>query len=205
MADLWCLSCEGCGRDFLACVDCGRVRRYCSDDCARWGLAEARRRARRKHQASEEGRLDHRDRQREYRARQRGRVTDNSAVELSLERNVCRDDAPNDHGHDSGHAHGDDAPGPAGRRRDDDRPAGAADVGTPARAVQVARVTGTLVPDTAPRCAVCGKRGSRIIDRPCRWPWARRVDAPLRGRQAGGAASPWPAPPRRSRSVRAPS
>ena len=204
MADLWCLSCEGCGCDFLACVECGRVRRYCSDDCARHGLEEARRRARRKHQASEEGRLDHRDRQREYRARRRSRVTDNSAVELPLGRSVCRDDAPHDHGHDPGHAHGDDAPGPAGRRRDDDRAPGTARVGTPPRVVQAPRGTGALVPGAAPRCALCGKRGDRVIDRPRRWPWTRRVDAPVRGRQARRSTSTRAAPPQRSRRVRPP-
>lgn len=204
MSDLWWLSCETCGGDFLACGDCGRVRRYCSDDCAAQGLEEARRRARRTYQSSEEGRLDHRDRQREYRARRRRRVMDNSAAELPVARSVCSDDARHDHSHDSSHPHGDDASGPAGRRRDDDRSAGAAHVGTPSRAVQAHRGTGALVPDAAPRCALCGKRGDRVIDRPRRWPWSRRVDAPVRCRPTRGPTSPRSAPPRRSRRVRPP-
>jgi len=43
------------------------------------GLRQARREANRRHQRSPEGRLDHRDRQRAYRARRRERVTDNSS------------------------------------------------------------------------------------------------------------------------------
>jgi hypothetical protein len=45
---------------------------------------------------------------------------------------------------------------------------------------------------------VCKKRGSRVVDRPRRWPWLRSGHASLRGRRA--AARP---PPRR-RSVTRP-
>lgn len=204
MADLWWLSCGVCGCDSLVCVECGRVRRYCSEICAGEALEEARRRARRKHQASAEGRLDHRDRQREYRARRRSRVMDNSARDLSPGRSLCRDNAPLNYGHDPGDPD-DYAPArSAGLGRDDDREARSADMGAPTRAVDDARSACPLVPDTAPRCALCGKRGGRVVDRPRRWPWARRIHAPLPRRQAGRATASRKAAARHSRHVHRP-
>jgi hypothetical protein len=51
-----------CGAVFYVC-------RYCSQKCRDKARREQRRAANRRHQRSEEGRLDHRDRQREYRQR----------------------------------------------------------------------------------------------------------------------------------------
>jgi len=68
---------QGCGAVFYVCRSCDRGQRYCSQRCRRKARREQRRAANRRHQSSEEGRLDHRDRQREYRRRlARVRVTD---------------------------------------------------------------------------------------------------------------------------------
>jgi len=61
---------------FHICRRCDRGQRYCTDHCREKARRSQRRQANRKHQQSPEGRLDHRDRQRQWRARERGRVTD---------------------------------------------------------------------------------------------------------------------------------
>ena len=58
-----------CGAVFYVCRSCDRGQRYCSERCRDKARREQRRAANRRHQRSEEGRLDHRDRQREYRQR----------------------------------------------------------------------------------------------------------------------------------------
>jgi len=63
--------CAWCGGRFVVCSRCSWNRRYCPGSCAAVVRAEQRRVARRRHQQSPEGRLDHRDRNREYRAQQR--------------------------------------------------------------------------------------------------------------------------------------
>lgn len=65
-----------CGREFYICRSCDRGQRYCSEECQQRSRREQRRSANRLHQESPEGRLDHRDRQREYRERLKRRVTD---------------------------------------------------------------------------------------------------------------------------------
>jgi hypothetical protein len=54
---------------FFICTHCDRGQRYCSSICRRTCRLQQRRAARRRHQHSLEGRLDHRDRQRAYRLR----------------------------------------------------------------------------------------------------------------------------------------
>ena len=54
---------------FYVCRRCDRGQRYCSERCRGKARREQRRAANRRHQRSEEGRLDHRDRQRAYRRR----------------------------------------------------------------------------------------------------------------------------------------
>ena len=54
---------------FFICTHCDRGQRYCSPTCRRSTRLEQQRAARRRHQHSLEGRLDHRDRQRAYRLR----------------------------------------------------------------------------------------------------------------------------------------
>jgi hypothetical protein len=60
---------RACGAVFYVCRSCDRGQRYCSQRCRDKTRREQRRAANRRHQRSEEGRLDHRDRQREYRRR----------------------------------------------------------------------------------------------------------------------------------------
>jgi len=54
---------------FFICQHCDRGHRYCSASCREQARHRQRRAANRRHQQSEEGRLDHRDRQRQYRLR----------------------------------------------------------------------------------------------------------------------------------------
>ena len=67
---------ESCGAVFYLCSSCDRGQRYCSERCREKARRRQRRAANRRHQGSDEGRLDHRDRQREYRLRTVRRVTD---------------------------------------------------------------------------------------------------------------------------------
>ena len=64
-----------CGAVFYLCRSCDRGQRYCSERCREKSRREQRREANRRHQPSDEGRLDHRDRQREYQLRLVRRVT----------------------------------------------------------------------------------------------------------------------------------
>jgi len=76
--------CRGpaCGSVFYVCRPCDRGQRYCSERCREQARREQRREANLRHQRSEEGRLDHRDRQREYRRRLAAqRVTDQGSGE----------------------------------------------------------------------------------------------------------------------------
>ena len=68
----------GCGVVFWIWRDCDRGHRYCGERCRRKARRQQRRAANRRHQQSPEGRLDHRDRQRDYRERCRLRVTDHT-------------------------------------------------------------------------------------------------------------------------------
>lgn len=65
-------SCQapGCGVVFYICPHCERGQVYCSDSCRQLARRIGHRIANRRHQQSEEGRLDHNDRQRAYRLRQ---------------------------------------------------------------------------------------------------------------------------------------
>ena len=71
-----CCRGSGCGVMFYICGSCYRGQAYCGDGCRKRAQLQQHRNANRKHQDSPEGRLDHRDRQRVYRARLRLRVTD---------------------------------------------------------------------------------------------------------------------------------
>jgi hypothetical protein len=62
---------------FYLCPSCDHGQCYCSPRCRQKSRRQQRREANRRHQQSLEGRLDHRDRQREYRQRLKSvRVTD---------------------------------------------------------------------------------------------------------------------------------
>ena len=64
------ICCKACQQPFWICRRCYRNHRYCSETCRKWSRKDGQRVARRKHQQSLEGKLDHRDRQKAYRDRQ---------------------------------------------------------------------------------------------------------------------------------------
>jgi len=73
--------CRGCTALFFICTCCDRGHAYCGEACRTAARRRQRRAANGRYQTSEEGRLDHRDRQREYRRRQAaGRVTDQGSL-----------------------------------------------------------------------------------------------------------------------------
>jgi len=80
-----CLGGE-CRTVFFICAHCDRGQRYCSTLCREHARVHQRRCANSRHQQSPEGRLDHRDRQRDYRYRRRqaqARVTDQGSLSIT--------------------------------------------------------------------------------------------------------------------------
>lgn len=63
-----------CRALFFICSHCDRGQSYCSPSCRSLSRLKQLRAARRRHQQSPEGRLDHRDRQRAYRLRKSASV-----------------------------------------------------------------------------------------------------------------------------------
>jgi len=72
-----------CRKIFYICRCCDRGQQYCRERCRRICRREQCRAANRHHQQSEEGRLDHRDRQREYRKHLKKIVTDHPSADDS--------------------------------------------------------------------------------------------------------------------------
>ena len=70
---------------FYLCPHCDRGQRYCSSRCREKSRRLQRREANRRYHQSlgREGRIDHRQRQREYRQRLKARVTDQSSLAAS--------------------------------------------------------------------------------------------------------------------------
>jgi hypothetical protein len=62
---------QPCQAIFYICSHCDRGHRYCSVACGRQARRQQQRVANRRYQTSPEGRLDHRDRQCQYRQRKR--------------------------------------------------------------------------------------------------------------------------------------
>lgn len=79
LRQLFCRA-AGCGAMFFICLSCYRGQTYCSRECRQKSRREQLRQANRRYQQSWEARLDHRDRQREYRRRRCCRVTDQSSL-----------------------------------------------------------------------------------------------------------------------------
>lgn len=77
-----------CSRLFYICPDCDYGQTYCSDECRTRNQRRLHRQANQRHQQSREGKRDHADRQRHYRARERDReyerekVTDTGSAAL---------------------------------------------------------------------------------------------------------------------------
>jgi len=84
----------GCGAMFFLCLSCYRGQTYCSQPCREKSRREQLRQANRRYQRSWEARLDHRDRQRQYRRRRCGRVTDQSSLAPYSCRRMARAPAP---------------------------------------------------------------------------------------------------------------
>jgi hypothetical protein len=72
-----------CRTIFYICRCCDRGQRYCREECRKICRREQCRAANRRHQQSDEGRLDHQDHQRAYLERKRLRkiVTDQPSVD----------------------------------------------------------------------------------------------------------------------------
>ena len=73
---------SGCGAVFWICRHCDRGQRYCSAVCRDQARRGQLRRANCRYQQSPEGRLDHCDRQREYR-RRKACVTDQGSLSIT--------------------------------------------------------------------------------------------------------------------------
>lgn len=73
--------CKECGAPFFICQSCYRGHCYCGDACRHKARRRQLRESNRRHQQSEEGRLDHNDRQHAYleRKTQAGFLTDQSS------------------------------------------------------------------------------------------------------------------------------
>jgi hypothetical protein len=74
-----------CRAVFFICAHCDRGHRYCSARCRQQTRIQQRRSANARHQRSAEGRLDHRDRQQQYRCRRRTQlgVTDQGSLSIA--------------------------------------------------------------------------------------------------------------------------
>jgi len=74
-----------CRAVFYLCPHCDRGQQYCTPRCREKSRRLQRREANRRYEQSlgPEGRLDHRQRQREYRQRLKARVTDQSSLQTS--------------------------------------------------------------------------------------------------------------------------
>lgn len=127
-----------CGQLFFLCCRCDRGHVFCSGRCRDIKRGRDLREARRRHQQSREGRLDHADRQRAYRARfaqRRKNVTDHTSENLPFRTSLFlplsgdRDQLPKrngakeqEHGKDldgdSSRSAGDASAGDTGKRND---------------------------------------------------------------------------------------
>lgn len=77
------LRCRRCRRLAYLCLPCNHGQAYCSPECRLMGKARIHADANARLQTSDEGRLDHRDRNRAYRARRNVRVTDVGVQKLA--------------------------------------------------------------------------------------------------------------------------
>jgi len=162
-------ACAGCRSIFFICRRCDRGQIYCGIACRMRGRQQARARANARHQSSEEGRADHRDRQRAYMSRRRS-MTDTGSVRHAWEgkvRGAGESPAPEvPHVHPSERTDGADQqrePGLGDGPLRAGHAQGAAPPGepsAPARDADLARSAGALLRCAPARCAVCGVRGS---------------------------------------------
>ena len=86
--------CRRCNRLFAICASCDRGHAYCSPACRTAARRASVRAARQRHRRSPEGRLDHRDHQRAYRARVRDQTSQRAAALATLPADTTTDRAP---------------------------------------------------------------------------------------------------------------
>lgn len=156
-----------CGAIFHVCRRCDRGQRYCSSACRVAARGRCLREARQRHQQSREGRQDHADRQRDYRARMRS-VTEHGPRNLPTNSKVCAradmDAAAKEHEHAEAvdgriAGSGSDPRDRAARQRNDSEGASRQRPKPPLRAAMAARSGGSVAGDGGPRCAFCGQWG----------------------------------------------
>lgn len=186
----WMLSCGQCLRSFVVCETCDRNRRkYCSNTCAAAALKEAKRRARYRHQRSEEGLADHRERNRDYRERLRVMDTcsENLAppvkVVLAHQSEGAGTNGQQHEGNNHDHSSRDSCTGPRRRWR---LHAGALTslylVYTSPSITDTAGVASAVVQPSGPCCALCGRVVRMAADMPQRYSRHRGWRAPLSNR-----------------------
>ena len=73
------LICKECDQTFVICKRCYRGHRYCSNHCRQIGYEKNRIKARKKYNSSPEALLDHRDRNRAYRLKNKKIVMDKTS------------------------------------------------------------------------------------------------------------------------------
>jgi hypothetical protein len=196
---------------FGICRPCYRAQWYCGPPCKTAARTESKRRARARHQASPEGRDDHRDREQARRKREAEvtSVTDHSPSFLAPMARVCPPDDPpspipgevvilgegrDDEtrtdcatDYDSG---GDPHLGADGRRRGAQGSFAALLLGAtaaPASTADAARSDGVVAPGAGARCRFCARRGLVVGTWPRRGSRRRRIDRPLHRLEAAPA------------------
>jgi hypothetical protein len=87
-------TCRHCNRLFAICASCDRGHAYCSSACRTAARHASIHAARRRHRRSPEGRLDHRDHQRAYRARVRDQTSRRAASSTTLPADTSTDRSP---------------------------------------------------------------------------------------------------------------
>ena len=75
-------NCGRCRSQVIICSDCDRNNIYCSKRCSQIARKKSLRAAAKRYQDSRRGRLNHADRQRAYRKRQKEKVTHHSSPVL---------------------------------------------------------------------------------------------------------------------------
>ncbi len=164
-----------CRAIFHLCSKCDRGQRYCGEACSYAARRVYQRRSNAAHQRSAEGRDDHRDRQRAYRARQQ-RVTEQGGENLPLRAKSLSPSGSAftsfaaDCGREEKCDERDDLDGYRAWERGDaracDKRGSDAAQGTPSERTEpssgpamASRSGGTVAGQPGPLCAVCQRRG----------------------------------------------
>ena len=87
--------CRTCQHKIFICRSCYRGQRYCGEPCRDIGYQERQGVARKKHAHSDEGKLDHRDRNRVYRIRKKWGLTKKTVTDKGSAKHKIHLDSPN--------------------------------------------------------------------------------------------------------------